>query len=808
MDASGQPPNKKAKKRRADLNGWCPTTYATKFKNMHKNKPKGDWRRDTTLHSLKYKIARINWSDINTFKAFSFDAPIPVGMEQLLLKLEKSQNRTFKAIPLVVEEFELTENKYKSADFKVQVTFSEPKFGDFRVLYCRLCSSNASLKAKFWDRFPDKLPNEVSLVNLMANWDSLDLSWNYQDVLGCLLPNNADHYAAINARRFIQRPIEHYITVHETPKKGKYSSKTQLTLNGEASTLSASDEPTSSLMSSLVDSDEPQCTSSLSLVSSTAGALSKKNPTPVRSMKSNYPHSQLIQPTIESLIFPEMDFVGNIYVDLNNSQRLALGHALKVIQVGAKKMISSQAVLENYRNFLDIQKEQYNYYRYLNSRAVRQGTINLPMPIEVRVNDHNINKGYEALLESYRFSNSDSGNPYRILDQADHWGIVHDATSHWVKQINTVFVRAVSSDGEITPVPFRMKQVAGSLTGEVLAEDVMLEICNVKEVKKNAASRIEAALKSSSSHQSDADRVRLESCRTELQEAALNLDLDKIDILKGEICELQSKSSITSIIDKNTVIPTTPHYFKISKLQGVDHERKVIDLMIEKENVPTSVCGDNCATNKKACRLMKENYGLQCPVGACASHVSSGTIRRITTSKTMSDPEAVKLYNSLRKILKHFSLSAKSTEMLNNALDMLDQNNIHMLVWGSTRMSGFLDGCKQASSILVPFLDTIIAGNIRQEEAAYILSPKGLFVLQLFADLHPIFADQYLHCVDTDKVLSCEVYNIAGKTANTLISADITTPKADTIFNNLGEDINNDVTVRLIDVQMMSIHTF
>ena len=76
-----------------------------------------------------------------------------------------------------------------------------------------------------------------------------------------------------------------------------------------------------------------------------------------------------------------MDFVGNSYVDLNNSQRLALGHALKVIQVGAKKMISSQAVLENYRNCLDIQKEQYTYYRYLNSRAVCQGTINLPIPI-------------------------------------------------------------------------------------------------------------------------------------------------------------------------------------------------------------------------------------------------------------------------------------------------------------------------------------------------------------------------------------------------------------------------------------------
>ena len=57
---------------------------------------------------------------------------------------------------VVREEFELTENKCNSAGFKVQVTFSDSKFGNFRVLYCRLFSSNASLKAKFWDPFPDK----------------------------------------------------------------------------------------------------------------------------------------------------------------------------------------------------------------------------------------------------------------------------------------------------------------------------------------------------------------------------------------------------------------------------------------------------------------------------------------------------------------------------------------------------------------------------------------------------------------------------------------------------------------------------
>ena len=71
-------------------------------------------------------------------------------------------------------------------------------------------------------------------------------------------------------------------------------------------------------------------------------------------------------------------------------------------------------------------------------------------------------------------------------------------------------------------------------------------------------------------------------------------------------------------------------------------------------------------------------------------------------------------------------------------------------------MARFLDGCNQSSNILVPFLDTLIAGKIR-EEAAYILSATDLFTLELFVDLHHIFTNQYLHCVDSDKILSYEV---------------------------------------------------
>ena len=163
----------------------------------------------------------------------------------------------------------------------------------------------------------------------------------------------------------------------------------------------------------------------------------------------------------------------------------------------------------------------------------------------------------------------------------------------------------------------------------------------------------------------------------------------------------------------------------------------------------------------------------------------------------MSDPDAVALYTSLRKILKHFSMSPKSTDILNNALNVLEQHNIHMLVWGGTRMAGFINACKQASAILVPFRDTLIAGNIREEEAAVILSAKGLFTLELFSDLHPIFANHYLHCVDSDTILSSQVYNIAQNTAQKLISEDIQTPKSDQIINSLTLDENNNVVVSL-----------
>ena len=117
----------------------------------------------------------------------------------------------------------------------------------------------------------------------------------------------------------------------------------------------------------------------------------------------------------------------------------------------------------------------------------------------------------------------------------------------------------------------------------------------------------------------------------------------------------------------------------------------------------------------------------------------------------MCDTNAKALYENLRALLKHFSSSPKSTDALNEALSVLEMNNIQVLNWGSTRMSGLMDACVQSSKILVPHLDTIIITmKIHPEETSFIGSAKGVYMLQLFADINKVFTNEYLDKVDSD----------------------------------------------------------
>ena len=108
-------------------------------------------------------------------------------------------------------------------------------------------------------------------------------------------------------------------------------------------------------------------------------------------------------------------------------------------------------------------------------------------------------------------------------------------------------------------------------------------------------------------------------------------------------------------------------------------------------------------------------------------------------------------------------------------------------------MAGFMDACSQASQIIVPFLDTIATGSIRNKETKFVASPKGVYLLQLFTDLHLVFTKNCLHRVDSNKILICEVHNVAQHTAETLRDPSIQTTLADSLYNSLFTDENQNV---------------
>ena len=71
--------------------------------------------------------------------------------------------------------------------------------------------------------------------------------------------------------------------------------------------------------------------------------------------------------------------------------------------------------------------------------------------------------------------------------------------------------------------------------------------------------------------------------------------------------------------------------------------------------------------------------------------------QRMCTSVNSSQADATSVYDNLKALPKHFAMNPKSTEFLNNTLNALELNSVHMLNWGSTRMAGFMDACVQAS---------------------------------------------------------------------------------------------------------------
>ena len=92
--------------------------------------------------------------------------------------------------------------------------------------------------------------------------------------------------------------------------------------------------------------------------------------------------------------------------------------------------------------------------------------------------------------QAYREDNQDKVNPYRGFQSSQTFGLVHDARSHWFTEMNTIFIRAVGSDGTIYKVPYSFDKVPGSFTGEALYKEFVEKISTIKSLERNAAENI------------------------------------------------------------------------------------------------------------------------------------------------------------------------------------------------------------------------------------------------------------------------------------------------------------------------------
>ena len=97
------------------------------------------------------------------------------------------------------------------------------------------------------------------------------------------------------------------------------------------------------------------------------------------------------------------------------------------------------------------------------SRSVEKD-IKIPLPPKVTLNDHNNTDVHKVIYQTYGWENNDENKPYRILGKSHSFGIMHDATTYWVKQTNIMMIRAVSSDFDSIKAPFSFRNVP-SLTG-------------------------------------------------------------------------------------------------------------------------------------------------------------------------------------------------------------------------------------------------------------------------------------------------------------------------------------------------------
>ena len=154
-------------------------------------------------------------------------------------------------------------------------------------------------------------------------------------------------------------------------------------------------------------------------------------------------------------------------------------------------------------------------------------------------------------------------------------------------------------------------------------------------------------------------------------------------------------------------------YFKLGTVLHVNDNEIHLKMSTK---LPIGNCSDGVSANQKAARILKEIYGMSKLDFRCSSYASDGSLKHNANPESMSIDKVKSLYLSLWSVVKHFHCSAKSKELLDKALEMVEmERGVHLISWCATIMGHFLTVCGKANSLLVPLYNMMYSCGTKQE---------------------------------------------------------------------------------------------
>lgn len=152
----------------------------------------------------------------------------------------------------------------------------------------------------------------------------------------------------------------------------------------------------------------------------------------------------------------------------------------------------------------------------------------------------------------------------------------------------------------------------------------------------------------------------------------------------------------------------------------------------------------------------------------------------------MNVAEVTVLYECLRTVIKHFESSIKNKDLLDEAMEILELQPLHLMSWCQTRMGHFLKACKIMDEMLPAVYDAMFTKGIRVEERDLLFTAKNIYIIKLLADIQPSYENGYLRKADKSNLLVSTVFNTAKKFADSIITSK--TPSADSFQASLRLD--------------------